>query len=96
MTSDATFRKAEPVRYERTSAFVTRQRGCSMEEVQMPVYERSAMAEDLRERRVKAGVSLRDAASRAGVRAAELSGVEQGRLLPASMEMWERLRAAAE
>lgn len=89
-------REATPVRHDRTSAFVMRKRGCSMEEVLMPVYERSAMAADLRARRVKAGVSLRDAASRAGVRAVEWSGVEQGRLVPDSMEEWSKLRAAAE
>lgn len=88
-------RKAEPVRYERTSAFVMRARGCSMEEIQLPVYEPSAMAADLRERRRKAGVSLRDAASSAGVRAVEWSGVEQGRLCPESVEDWQVLRLAA-
>ncbi len=87
-------REAEPVRHERSHAFVTRTRGCGLEEVRRPVYAGSAMAEDLRQRRVHANVSLRDAASRAGIRAIEWCGVEQGRLLPESMADWDVLRGA--
>jgi hypothetical protein len=89
-------RMAVPVRHERTVAFVTRARGCGLEEVLRPVYAASAMAADLHERRVKASVSLRDAASRAGIRAVEWSGVEQGRLVPESMDDWNAMRKAVE
>jgi hypothetical protein len=87
-------REAQPVRHERTTAFVTRDRGCRGEEVRRPVYQASPMAEELHERRVRASVSLRDAASRAGIRAVEWSGVEQGRLVPESPADWEVLRGA--
>ncbi len=87
-------REAQPVRHERSQAFVTRSRGCGIEEVLRPVYAASAMAADLRERRVRASVSLRDAASRAGIRAVEWSGVEHGRLVPESMDDWDALRKA--
>lgn len=89
-------REAAPLRHERAQAFVTRARGCALEEVLRPVYEPSAMADDLRQRRVTAGTSLRDAASQVGIRASEWSGVEQGRLVPESMTDWTRLRAAVE
>lgn len=89
-------REALPIRYERGAAFVTRERGCTLEEVAHPVYEPSAFAADLRERRITAGVSMRDAASRAGMRAVEWSGVEQGRLLPETREDWEAMRKAVE
>lgn len=88
-------REAPPVRHERAAAFVTRARGCGIEEVRRPVYERSAMADDLRARRVQASVSLRDAASRAGIRAVEWSGIEQGRLVPEAPKDWDVLRAAS-
>lgn len=87
-------REVTPLRHRRTNAFVMRARGCTMEEVTMPVFEPSAMAVDLRERRVKAGVRLGEAASRAGVRVLEWSGVETGRLVPDSMDDWETLRKA--
>lgn len=96
MTTTVGLRDAVPVRHERTVAFVTRARGCGLEEVLRPVYAASAMAADLRERRVKASVSLRDAASRAGIRAVEWSGVEQGRLVPESMDDWNAMRKAVE
>lgn len=88
-------REVTPMRHERGSAFVKRARGCGIEEVRRPVYAASPMAEDLRSRRVRASVSLRDAASRAGIRAVEWSGVEQGRLVPESPADWEVLRGAA-
>ncbi len=88
-------REAQPVRHERAPAFVTRARGCGMEEVRRPVYEVSGLAADLRAGRVLAGVSLRDAASRAGIRAVEWSGIEQGRLVPESAADWGVLRTAA-
>lgn len=87
-------REAAPVRHERRPAFVTRSRGCGIEEVRSPVYVVSPMATELRARRVGASVSLRDAASRAGIRAIEWSGVEQGRLVPESADDWIVLREA--
>ena len=58
------------------------------------MYALSPMAAELRERRVRAAVSLRDAASRAGIRAIGWSGIEHGRLVPESASDWEKLRGA--
>lgn len=87
-------RDAIPVRHERTAAFVKQARGCSIEQVRSPVYAVSPAATELRARRVRASVSLRDAASRAGIRAIEWSGVEHGKLVPASPADWDVLRKA--
>lgn len=87
-------RDAIPVRHERSDAFVKQARGCSIEQVRSPVYAVSAAATELRERRVRASISLRDAASRAGIRAVEWSGVEQGKLVPESSADWDVLRKA--
>lgn len=88
-------REAVPVRHERSDAFVKRARGCSIEQVRSPVYAVSAMATELRWLRVRASVSLRDAASRAGIRAIEWSGIENGRLVPETTADWDALRKAA-
>ena len=88
-------RDAVPVRHERSAAFVKQARGCSIEQVRSPVYAISAMATELRERRVRGAVSLRDAASRAGIRAIEWAGIERGRLVPESSADWDVLRKAA-
>jgi hypothetical protein len=87
-------REALPIRHERTDAFVKQARGCSIEQVRSPVYALSPMATELRTRRVQASISLRDAASRAGIRAVEWSGVEQGKLVPESRADWDVLRKA--
>ena len=87
-------REAVPVRHERSAAFVKQSRGCSIEQVRSPVYALSPAAAELRERRVRASVSLRDAASRAGIRAVEWSGVEHGKLVPESASDWDVLRKA--
>lgn len=87
-------REAVPVRHERSAAFVKYTRGCSLEEVRSPVYAVSPMATELRVRRVGASISLCDAASRAGIRAIEWSGVEQGKLVPETTADWDVLRKA--
>lgn len=89
-------REAQPVRYVRAQAFVTRARGCGLEEVRRPEYEVSQTAKDLREQRVRASVSLRDAASRAGIRAVEWSGIEHGRIVPESTADWAVLQGAVQ
>lgn len=87
-------RDAVPVRHERSDAFVMRKRGCSIEQVRSPVYAVSPAATELRARRVRASVSLRDAASRAGIKAIEWNGIEHGRLVPESSSDWDQLRRA--
>lgn len=86
---------ASPIRHERSVAFVTRQRGCSVEDVRLPVYERSRGAERIVALRKELGLGLRDAASRMGIRAAELSGLERGSLVPEHRATgWPELEAA--
>jgi len=87
-------REAVPVRHERSDAFVMRARGCSIEQVRSPVYAVSAAATELRVRRVRACISLREAASKAGIRAIEWSGVEHGKLVPESSADWDILNKA--
>jgi hypothetical protein len=87
-------REAVPVRHERSDAFVKRARGCSIEQVRSPVYAVSPAARELRERRVRESISLCDAASRAGIRAIEWSGVEHGKLVPEAAADWDVLRRA--
>lgn len=86
---------ASPIRHERSVAFVTRQRGCSVEDVRLPVYERSRGAVKILALRKTLGLGLRDAASRMGIRAAELSGLERGSLVPEHRATgWSELEAA--
>lgn len=87
-------REVAPARHERTAAFVTRERGCSYEEVRRPMYRLSQGAHDLAALRKKLGVGLRDAAIRIGVRAVELSGLEHGRLEPEDPDGWSKILEA--
>lgn len=80
--------KADPSGYERSAAFVTRARGCTLEDVRTPVYPVSARAGALRVLRRTKGLGLRDAASLLGIRAVELSGLERGRLVPEDEGEW--------
>ena len=86
---------ASPIRHERSVAFVKRQRGCSLEEVRVSVYEHSPGAERIVALRKELGLGLRDAAIRMGIRAAELSGIERGSLVPEHRATgWSELEAA--
>lgn len=84
-------REAEPIGYERGAAFVTRSRGCGLEDVRTPVYNVSAPAGALRTARKVAGLGLRDAASVIGIRAVELGGLERGRLVPEDPLDWAEI-----
>jgi len=86
--------EATPLRHERTAAFVTRTSGCSLEDIRRPVYARTPEAERLHAARVARGFGLRDAALALGLRPIELSGLEHGRLVPASTEDWTLLERA--
>ena len=83
--------EAEPSGYERGAAFVTRARGCGLEDVRTPIYNVSAPAGALRTARRVAGLGLRDAASMIGVRAVELGGLERGRLVPEDPLDWAEM-----
>ena len=85
------FTEATPTRYERSPAFVTRERGCSLEDVRRPVFIIGSQAQGLTRRRKELGLGLRDAAARLGMRAVELSGLEHGRLVPVDREEWARM-----
>jgi len=88
--------KASPSGYERSAAFVTRARGCGLEDIRSPVYRVSARAGALRTLRQGAGLGLRDAASEMGVSAVELSGLERGRLLPEDENEWLKMLGTLE
>lgn len=89
-------RASVPVSYRRGAAFVTRARGCGLEDVRTPVYTLSRQATDLATYRKELGLGLRDAANRIGIRAVELSGLEHGRLVPEDPSDWERMMGALE
>lgn len=84
-------RAAEPAGYERGPAFVTRARGCGLEDVRTPVYEKGSNAAALRLLRTHAKLGLRDAASALGISAVELSGLERGRLVPEDKNDWLKM-----
>jgi len=86
-----------PSEYRRGPAFVTRARGCGLEDVRMPVYGVSAEARGLSELRKLLGFGLHEAARKIGIKAIELSCLERGQLVPEGgrndwMMMAERLR----
>lgn len=88
------FREATPIRHRRGVAFVTRARGCGLEDVRTPSYDVRPEAHALAALRKEAGLGLHDAASKLGMRAVELSGLEHGRLVPEDRGEWARLTAA--
>lgn len=71
-------REANVMAYSRGVAFVTRARGCGLEDVRVPVYTICYEARAFYELRRSSGLGLRDAASALGIRAIELSGLEHG------------------
>ncbi len=75
-------REATPIKFTRGTSFVTRERGCSMEDVRVPSYNISVEARGLSELRKQLGLSLRDAASKVGVSAVEFAKLERGQLVP--------------
>lgn len=85
-----------PIGYERGAAFVSRARGCGLEDVRTPVYPASAHAGALHTLRRVAGLGLRDAASVLGLRAVELSALERGRVTPEDESEWVRMMETLE
>ena len=83
--------KADPSGYERSAAFVTRARGCGLEDVRSPMYAVSARAGALRTLRKVARLGLRDAAIELGVSAIELSSLERGRMVPEDENEWLKM-----
>jgi hypothetical protein len=69
-----------PIGLRKTVAFVTRADSCALEDVAVPVYPKNPHAEELRRRRIALGFSLGDGASVLGITAAEMSGLEHGRM----------------
>jgi len=84
-------RKATPIEHRRGTAFVTRARGCTSEEILTPVYTIGPEAERLNQIRRGRNMPLRDMASRLGFRAVELSALENGRLVPEDPKAWQRI-----
>lgn len=84
-------REATPIEHRRSAAFVTRTRGCGLEDVRTPVYVVSVEAKGLLELRKQFGLGLRDAAGKIGIKAVELSGLEQGRLVPEGAADWMKM-----
>jgi hypothetical protein len=81
-------RESTPAAHRRGPAFVTRSRGCGLEDVRTPVYNVSAPARELARLRSERGIGLRDAAAALGIRAVELSGLERGRFEPEDSGDW--------
>lgn len=80
-----------PSAHRRGAAFVTRSRGCGLEDVRTPVYNVSEEARQLSVLRRERGIGLRDAAAALGIRAVELSGLEHGRLAPEEPGDWQQM-----
>lgn len=57
-----------------------------------PLYELTAGCVELRRARSDYGIALRKAAEILGITAADLTGLETGRLVPEDEEVWERMR----
>jgi hypothetical protein len=72
-------------------AFVSRGRGCGLEEIVMPRYYLAREAQAFAALRKRLGLGLRDAAVKLGIRAVELSGLEHGRLVPEDPSAWAEL-----
>lgn len=81
-------REATPRTHVRASGFVTRARGCQLEDIRMPLYDVSPEARELSALRKRIGLGLRDAACKLGLRAIDLSELERGRLVP---ENWTKI-----
>ena len=76
-------------------AFVTRESGCSLENVMIPVYPPSPRGERLFSRRIhRTEHTLREAARLFGLTAVELSGLEHGWYTLGSDAEWDRMEAA--
>jgi hypothetical protein len=75
-------REATPLEHRRGTAFVSRERGCGMEDVRTPVFNVSIEARGLLELRKQLGLGLSEAANKIGIRAVELSELEHGKLVP--------------
>lgn len=84
-------KEVPPTGYSRGPAFVSRSRGCTLEDVRVPCYSRCPEARDLYDLRRDRGIGLRDAASKIGIRAVELSGLERGSLVPENRDDWARI-----
>ena len=89
-------REATPVGYHRGAAFVTRTRGCALEDVRTPQYWVSQAALDLADYRKELGLGLSVAANKIGIRAVELSGLEHGRYVPEEPGAWAKMMEALE
>lgn len=85
------FVEARPVKYTRGTAFLTRERGCTLEEILTPIYTIGSCARILTMQRKHLGLGLREAALRLQISAVELSGLERGHLVPERGSDWDTL-----
>ena len=84
-------RPVTPEKYARGTAFVTRARGCVLEEIRTPIYSTTPESDALWALRRKLKLSLGEVASRIGVGAIEVSGLERGRLAPEEWGDWTKM-----
>ncbi len=82
-------REATPSHYEHGPAFVTRARGCGLEDIRVPVYCVSPQAKELRTLRRMANLKVGDVAGKLGIHVLELLGMERGRFVPENPNDWE-------
>jgi hypothetical protein len=87
-------REAIPTAHVRATGFVTRSRGCALEDIRRPLYDVVPEASAFRALRVKSRIGLSVAANRIGIRAIELADLERGKLVPADSKRWGQMMVA--
>ena len=85
-------RPVEPRSHQRSATFVTRARGCTLEEILAPIYTVPEEARELFRFRKEKGIGLGVAAGKLGIRVVELSGLERGRYVPEDPSDWARMK----
>jgi hypothetical protein len=86
-------REVTPTSMRKTTAFVTEASGCSVKEIELPVYPMSPEGVRFASLRKRLGLSLREAADRLGLQPVAFSGIEHGRVVLVDwVEGFKRLR----
>ena len=87
--------KVIPAAYRLGPTFAMRARGCTLEDIRMPVYHVSVQAKGFRAARRAARVGIGDAAAKLGISAIELSGLESGKYRLEDPKDWARMEEVA-
>lgn len=84
----------EPIGKRSSVALVRYGFGCKMEEVTQSVYPDSPASSELREFRIRLGMSLGDAARTLGIKASRMSDLEHGRAAFSDPQDYQRAKDA--